>query len=190
MVAEQLLLAARDGQRRDPTVTSPALARLVAELETELYSFFRKRRHPHDVAEDLSHDTIMVVIEKLPTLDDDPERPSLRSWVFATARNKSRSLWRKEGRRAETSLRRALHIPAPGGSLSSRARLAEQKIELDRQLAAMPPHLRDMAEFDLDEGDRKAFANAKGIVDATMRSQRRRYRDYLREHFSDFFDDP
>ena len=189
MVSEQQLLAARDEQRRDPTVRGPALERLVAELESDLYAFFRNRRHPRDVAEDLCHDTIMVVLVRLPTLDDDPERPSLRSWVFATARNKSRSLCRKEGRRAETTLRRALILPAPGGSLSSKARLGELKIELDRGLAAMPAHPRDRAECDLDEADRKAFAKAKGIADATMRSQRRRYLDCLREHFSDFFDD-
>ena len=182
MDLEQLLRAVRDRQ-------PGALEELVAELEDVLYAYFCSRRLSHHVAQDLTHDTLMVVIDKLPGLPEQPGRPSLRAWLFTTARYKSLEQWREEANRVETTLRRAEAIAAPGGSLSSQARLAEQKIELERGLAAMPPYLRDMVEFDLDDGDRKAFASAKGIEEVTMRSQRRRYRGWLRQHFSDFSDD-
>jgi RNA polymerase sigma factor (sigma-70 family) len=148
---------------------------------------FLGRRVGPAIAEDLAAETFATAYRRRASFD--PERGSLRSWLFGIATNLVRSHWRAEQ-----------HLLALDARLVPEADLADASDAVDRRLAAawLAPQLaaalalltRDQRDVLLlyawGELSHEEIAAALGIAPGTARSRLSRARGLLREQLGDF----
>ncbi len=148
---------------------------------------FLGRRVGPAIAEDLAAETFATAYRRRASFD--PERGSLRSWLFGIATNLVRSHWRAEQ-----------HLLALDARLVPEADLADGSDAVDRRLAAawLAPQLAAaLALLTQDQRDvlllyawgelsHEEIAAALGIAPGTARSRLSRARGLLREQLGDF----
>jgi RNA polymerase sigma factor (sigma-70 family) len=164
MSLDDLLFAARAGDAK-------AEQRLYRKLRRDLVKYFR-RRAPSNVTEDLTQQTLMIVIRESKTFE--PTRPgAFRSFVFETAFNQLRSYRRRE------SLHRR-ERDAPGTWAVEPPEVSEVMLELERRrllqeaLAIVRTTFRRVLESRLRGDDPRDYAEAEGLELGSVRSRVRR----------------
>lgn len=161
-----ILVAIRDG---DPQ----GLEGLATYLVAQLRPYFSRRVGPVDEW-DLTAEVVEIVLRKLPQAPDEPE--AFRRWVFTIARNQLQNLERKRGRRQGHSISVG-ELPARQMALSSALHRFALWGRFLRARTRLRGSHREVIDHDLAEGDDRAFARARGIKTATLRT--RRHRAYL-----------
>jgi RNA polymerase sigma-70 factor (ECF subfamily) len=147
---------------------------------------FIARRVGTDLAEDLAAEAFATAYRRRASYD--PDRGSLRSWLFGIATNMVREHWRDEQRLLELDARLA---PAGTGSFDddadSRVVATALAPRIAGALAALAREQRDVlllyAWADLSHEEISA---ALGIANGTARSRLSRARAALRAHLGEF----
>lgn len=123
---------------------SGAVAAALQEFEG-VYAFLLARVGNRPDAEDL---TQQVALKALPRLREGAPRPAIRSYLYATARSVLGSFWSTRLRLPEAEL--AVEVP------DIERRSPEPSVEasdlLERTLAAIPPHYREVLELRFLQG--------------------------------------
>lgn len=147
-----------------------------------VYGYVRRMVGEEHLAEDLSQEILMHIMQHLDTYD--PER-ALRPWVFTIATNKVRDYWR--GRRHQTQLREiSLEVDESGGWTRSDAARPDEELsateatnELTRAIESLPESMRVTLILRYYEG--LSFDAIGRIVDRTEIAVRKRYSRALDE---------
>ncbi len=144
---ERLVARAREGDRG-------AFETLVARHRDRLLASIRNRRGPRqdgrDEAEDVLNETLVRAFQSLPTFELREEDSFLR-WLFTIARNVEVDSARRQAR-TTLSLSAAQEAQDPGPSPSASLRRNERFERLEKAIAALPPHYREVIRLARIEG--------------------------------------
>jgi RNA polymerase sigma factor (sigma-70 family) len=124
---------------------SGAVAAALQEFEG-VYSFLLARVGNRPDAEDL---TQQVALKALPRLREGAAQPAIRSYLFATARSVLGAFWSTRLRLPEAELADEVPDQIDRGS---REPSVEASDLLERTLAAIPPHYREVLELRFLQG--------------------------------------
>jgi RNA polymerase sigma-70 factor, ECF subfamily len=124
---------------------SGAVAIALDEFEG-IYSFILARVGNRPDAEDL---TQQVALKALPRLQEGAPQPAIRSYLFATARSVLGAFWSARLRLPEAELADELPDRAEAGSREPSVEASEW---LERTLAALPGHYREVLELRFLQG--------------------------------------
>jgi RNA polymerase sigma-70 factor (ECF subfamily) len=124
---------------------SGAVAIALEEFEG-VYSFILARVGNRPDAEDL---TQQVALKALPRLRDGAPQPAIRSYLYATARSVLGAFWSARLRLPEAELADEVPDRSEGGSPEPSVEASEW---LERTLAALPPHYREILELRFLQG--------------------------------------
>ena len=159
-----------------------ALALFYDSYFDRVYGFVRRMVGSEHLAEDLTQDILMHVIEHLGGYD--PSR-ALRPWVFTIATNKVRDFWRSrrhQDRQQEVSLEldetggwARANTPRPDEGLASDERTAA----IEAAIADLPDSMRATLVMRYYEG--MSFEDIGKIIDRNETAVRKRYSRALEE---------
>ncbi|MGD0705492.1 MAG: RNA polymerase sigma factor [Trebonia sp.] len=170
---------------RGPIEAPPDFADAFREHFPPVYRFIA-RRVGTDLAEDLAAEAFATAYRRRASFD--PERGSLRSWLFGIAANLVRGHWRDEQQLLELDARLA------GGSTASFDDDADSRVvaaalapRIAGALAALNAEQRDVLLLHAWAGlSHEEIAAALGIANGTARSRLSRARAALRAGLGDF----
>lgn len=172
MTLDELVHALNKGEPR-------AEERLFGRLRLELLPFFRKRVQASD-AEDLTQETLAVVIKRLRKTPFEPGPVSFRSFAFGVAWFRVRDDRRAKARH---------HLPlspvpewcdTPESSLDETTILLQQSTLFYAALGAIKTCYRRALESRLRDEDPRDFADTEGIDVGTVRSRIHRALELVR----------
>ncbi len=159
-----------------------ALALFYDSYFDRVYGFVRRMVGSEHLAEDLTQDILMHVIEHLGSYD--PDR-ALRPWVFTIATNKVRDFWRSrrhQDRQQEVSLEldetggwARANTPRPEEGLASNERTAA----IEAAIEDLPDSMRSTLVLRYYEG--MSFEDIGKIIDRNETAVRKRYSRALDE---------
>jgi len=151
-----------------------------------LYRFLYRLLGSAELAEDLTHDCFLSLIRQPERFD--PQRASLRTYLFAAARNLALKHFRQTGH--ETVLdevREELHMPERDEPLQQM--LEEELVAIVRQaMAELPPLQREA--LILFEYEGLSLAEIAAVVEAdvgTVKARLHRGRERLRRALAPYF---
>jgi RNA polymerase sigma-70 factor (ECF subfamily) len=183
MDLEALLSAARDGKPE-------AWDELHKGLSRELRVYFR-REFDESTADELTDRTVEILAENLRGFE--PEKKSLRKWVFGIARNQGllEHRARRQDNKALSELA-AQVMKTPNTSPTAERICAKEKLIaiLLEEIEKLPSHLRRVVEHDLESAtlatpkrrlSLEEFARQEAIQPATVWSRRFRAITMLRD---------
>jgi RNA polymerase sigma-70 factor (ECF subfamily) len=171
--------------RPGPVGAPPDFAEAFREHFAPVYRFIA-RRVGTDLAEDLAAEAFATAYRRRVAYD--PDRGSLRSWLFGIAANLLREHWREEQQLLELDARLA---PVGTGSFAddadSRVVAAALAPRIAGALAALNAEQRDVLLLHAWAGlSHEEIAAALGIANGTARSRLSRARAALRAGLGDF----
>jgi len=183
--ASRQYLGVDEKLRSGPVEAPPDFAEAFREHFAPVYRFIA-RRVGTDLAEDLAAEAFATAYRRRVAYD--PDRGSLRSWLFGIAANLVREHWRDEQQLLELDARLA---PVGTGSFAddadSRVVAAALAPRIAGALAALNAEQRDVLLLHAWAGlSHEEIAAALGIANGTARSRLSRARAALRAGLGDF----
>ena len=164
MSLDELLGAVQNGE-------PGAELRLFRQLRVELLSFFKKRVEASDV-EDLTQETMTIIVAKLQRKPFDLARPSsFRSYVFVIASLHLKSARKAKRRHSEPPSLHGSWWDLPKSSPDEAMMRLQHTALLRSALAAIKTVYRRALESRLRDEDPREFADAEGIELATVRTR-------------------
>lgn len=147
-----------------------------------MYGYVRRLVGEEHLAEDLTQEIFMHIIEHLDSYD--PAR-ALRPWVFTIATNKVRDFWRSRRHRA-TKQEVSLELDETGGWAKDGAvgpdeglEIEERSAELEAAISALPDSMRLTLVLRYYKG--LSFEEIGKIIDRNEAAVRKRYSRALEE---------
>lgn len=171
MDLDELVLAVRGGDSRAWNELGP---RLIAELGPYFQRWFAEAD-----ARDLTQDTLVVVVRKLPEFKVDAKRP-FRRWVRSIAHTQIKEAFRQQGRRDRLAHELAEARWTPPTSPTGRYAQTESLALVVEALDEIADRYRRAIEHDLQDGDPHDFARRERIERGSVRTRRRRAYQVLR----------
>jgi RNA polymerase sigma factor (sigma-70 family) len=183
--ASRQYLGVDEKLRSGPVGAPPDFAEAFREHFAPVYRFIA-RRVGTDLAEDLAAEAFAIAYRRRVAYD--PDRGSLRSWLFGIAANLVREHWREEQQLLELDARLA---PVGTGSFAddadSRVVAAALAPRIAGALAALNAEQRDVLLLHAWAGlSHEEIAAALGIANGTARSRLSRARAALRAGLGEF----
>ena len=176
----------RDGERITSIVDTLAFERCFAENFSSIHHFIA-RRIGTPLADDLAAETFATAYRRRTSFD--PERGSLRSWLYGIAVNLIRNHWRAEQHLLNLDARIGVESGLRDEASRSDERLSASLVapRIAKALAVLSPEQREVillhAWAQLDHGEIAATLN---IAAGTVRSRLSRARAALAEELEGF----
>lgn len=151
------------------------------EYRARIYSFLVRLCRRRDVAEDLLEETWLRLVEHAGRLKPDTR---LGPWLFTVARNLCYSYWRSRAVEHEsaTGLMGLWRTAAARPSPFEEAAAGELEDRVERALAAMPPHYREVLLLSLEvEMTPGEMAVVCGVTPEALRQRLLRARAMLKQ---------
>jgi RNA polymerase sigma factor (sigma-70 family) len=151
------------------------------EYRARIYSFLVRFCRRRDVAEDLLEETWLRLVEHAGRLKPDTR---LGPWLFTVARNLYYSYWRSRAVEHESAagLMGLWSTAAARPSPFEEAAAGELEDRVERALAAMPPHYREVLLLSLEvEMTPAELAIVCGVTPEALRQRLLRARAMLKE---------
>jgi RNA polymerase sigma-70 factor (ECF subfamily) len=175
-----------DKHRRGAVAAPPDFADVFREHFAPVYRFIA-RRVGTDLAEDLAAEVFATAYRRRASYD--PDRGSLRSWLFGIAANLVRGHWRDEQQLLELDARLApsVDIRSFDDDADSRVVAAALAPRIAGALAVLNAEQREVLLLHAWAGlSHEEIAAALGIANGTARSRLSRARAALRAGLGDF----
>jgi RNA polymerase sigma factor (sigma-70 family) len=178
-----------EGERRAAgggPITGPGDFEAAFRAHFPLVFRFIARRVGTAIAEDLAAETFATAYRRRASFD--PERASVRSWLFGIAANLVRSHWRAEQHLLQLDARLVPEIDLPDGAEAVEERVTAALLapRLAAALALLTREQRDVLLLHVWAGlSHEEIAAALAVAPGTVRSRLSRARAVLREHLGD-----
>ena len=139
-----------------------------------------------EAAEDVAHDCFLSLMQEPRRFD--PERASLRTYIYAAARNQAAKRYQKSGR--ESGLDEIGNEPEVGEGHSPMAHLLESELasEVEQAIASLPPLQREaIVLFEYEDLTLAEIAAVVGADSNTVKARLFRAREKLRHRLDRYF---
>lgn len=179
MTDEQLLAEAANGDRN-------AFQTLYERYRDPIFRFTYRLLGSAEAAEDVAHDCFLSLMQYPGRFD--PSRASLRTYIYAAARNLAAKRYHSSGR--EAGLDELGTEPASGDGHSPMASVLEGELaaEVERAVASLPPLQREaLVLFEYEELSLAEIAAVVGADSNTVKARLFRAREKLRNRLDRYF---
>jgi RNA polymerase sigma-70 factor, ECF subfamily len=148
-----------------------------------VYRFVRRLGGSIEMAEDVTHDSFLVLLERAERFD--PRRGSLRTYLCTIARSRAYDRLRREGRELVLDDGYDEAAPAPIDPVVC----AERSVAVAQAVARLPPLQREaLVLFEYEEMDLAEIAQVTGAEVGTIKSRLHRAREALRRSLAGFLE--
>lgn len=139
-----------------------------------------------EAAEDVAHDCFLGLIKEPGRFD--PSRASLRTYLYAAARNQAAKRYQSFGR--ETALEELVEEPPSADHQGPMAQVLDDELagEVERAIASLPPLQREaLVLFEYEDLSLAEIAAVVGADSGTVKSRLFRARERLRVRLDRYF---
>jgi RNA polymerase sigma-70 factor (ECF subfamily) len=139
-----------------------------------------------EAAEDVAHDCFLGLIKEPGRFD--PSRASLRTYLYAAARNQAAKRYQSFGR--ETALEELVEEPPSADRQGPMAQVLDDELagEVERAIASLPPLQREaLVLFEYEDLSLAEIAAVVGADSGTVKSRLFRARERLRVRLDRYF---
>ena len=139
-----------------------------------------------EAAEDITHDCFLSLIKEPGRFD--PARASLRTYIYAAARNLAAKSYHSSGR--ETGIDELADEPEAAERVGPMARVLENELasEVERAIASLPPLQREaLVLFEYEDLSLAEVAAVVGADSNTVKARLFRAREKLRSRLDRYF---
>lgn len=179
MTDEQLLEEAANGN-------TAAFQILYERYRAPIFRFAYRLLGSAEAAEDVAHDCFLGLIKEPGRFDS--SRASLRTYLYAAARNQAAKRYQSFGR--ETALEELVDEPRSADRRGPMAQLLDGELagEVERAIASLPPLQREaLVLFEYEDLSLAEIAAVVGADSGTVKSRLFRAREKLRVRLDRYF---
>ncbi|MDX6289650.1 MAG: polymerase sigma-70 factor, subfamily [Blastocatellia bacterium] len=176
---EQLLEEAANGD-------TAAFQILYERYRSPIFRFAYRLLGSVEAAEDVAHDCFLGLIKEPGRFD--PSRASLRTYLYAAARNQAAKRYQSFGR--ETALEELVEEPQSADRQGPMAQVLDGELagEVERAIASLPPLQREaLVLFEYENLSLAEIAAVVGADSGTVKSRLFRARERLRVRLDRYF---
>ena len=176
---EQLLEEAANGN-------TAAFQILYERYRAPIFRFAYRLLGSVEAAEDVAHDCFLGLIKEPGRFD--PSRASLRTYLYAAARNQAAKRYQSFGR--ETALEELVHEPHSADRQGPMSQVLDGELagEVERAIASLPPLQREaLVLFEYEDLSLAEIAAVVGADSGTVKSRLFRAREKLRVRLDRYF---
>jgi RNA polymerase sigma-70 factor (ECF subfamily) len=176
---ERLLAAAAAGD-------TAAFQILYERYRDPIFRFTFRLLGSAEAAEDVTHDCFLSLIKEPSRFD--PARASLRTYIYAAARNQATKRYHSFGR--ETAIDELAHEPSVAERHSPMRLVLDHELagEVDRAVSSLPPLQREaLVLFEYEDLSLAEIAEVVGADPGTVKQRLFRAREKLRARLDSYF---